>query len=190
MDDVEALARAVARNVAALRRRRGITLDELAARSGVSKGMAVQVEQARTNPSIGTLVRLANGLGVSVADLVQEAGPPPVTAVPAGSGTRLWVTAAGSSAELLVGAGGTTVVELWSWTIAPGERHAAAAHTAGAFEMLHVLEGRLALEVDGTRHEVGPGGAVRFLADRPHAYACAGDAPVRFEMVTVEPGAG
>lgn len=190
MDDVEALARTVARNVAALRRRRGLTLDELAARSGVSKGMAVQVEQARTNPSIGTLVRLANALGASVAELVQEDGPPAAVVVPAGSGTRLWGTAAGSAAELLVGAGGRTVIELWSWTIAPGDRHAAAAHPPGAFEMLHVLEGRLEVEVDGALLEAGPGAAVRFPADRAHAYACAGDAPVRFVMVTAEPGDG
>ena len=42
------------------------TLEQLAARSGVSKGMVVQIEQGRTHPSIGTQSK--------VAELVTEGG--------------------------------------------------------------------------------------------------------------------
>ena len=51
----ETVTDAVARNVREARLERGWTLEQLATRSGVSKGMVVQIEQARTNPSIGTL---------------------------------------------------------------------------------------------------------------------------------------
>ncbi len=61
----------VARNVRALRTEQAWTLDELAGRSGVSKGMLVQIEQNRTNPSIGTLCRIAEAFGVSLASLVE-----------------------------------------------------------------------------------------------------------------------
>ena len=59
-DDVNA---AVGRNVRSHRTRLAWTLDDLAARSGVSKGMLSQVEQARTNPSVATICRLATALG-------------------------------------------------------------------------------------------------------------------------------
>ena len=47
-----------------LRTAKGWSLDQLAARSGVSKGMLVHLEQARTNPSLGTLCKVAETLGI------------------------------------------------------------------------------------------------------------------------------
>ena len=61
---------AVAQHVRALRQSRGWSLDELSGRSGVSKGMVVQIEGNRTNPSVGTLSRLADAFGVTVLSLI------------------------------------------------------------------------------------------------------------------------
>jgi transcriptional regulator with XRE-family HTH domain len=67
-----AVSSAVARHVRALRQDRNWSLDELAGRSGVSRGMVVQIEGARTNPSIGTLCRLAEAFGVNLAALIES----------------------------------------------------------------------------------------------------------------------
>ena len=69
---VEELNGAIARRLGQLRRARQQSFDELALRTGVSKGMLVQIEQGRANPSIGTLCRLAAGFGVSVVELLSE----------------------------------------------------------------------------------------------------------------------
>ena len=71
MPTSEAVAAAVARNTRRLRTERGWSLDQLAHRSGVSKGMLVHLEQARTNPSLGTLCKVAETLGVSLAGLIE-----------------------------------------------------------------------------------------------------------------------
>jgi len=71
---------AIARQVKSLRQARRWSLDELSSRSGVSKGMLVQIEGARTNPSIGTLCRLAEAFGVSIGRLL-EAEPEPVVKI-------------------------------------------------------------------------------------------------------------
>jgi len=68
MRNDETLA-ALARTVRAARQRKRWTLNALASRSGLSKGMLLQIESARTNPSIGTLIRIANAFGVSVWQL-------------------------------------------------------------------------------------------------------------------------
>ncbi|MEU8248015.1 helix-turn-helix transcriptional regulator [Nonomuraea sp. NPDC048916] len=47
----------------------------------MSRGMLVQVEQARTNPSVSTLTRIASALGVTVARLVEVADVPVVRIV-------------------------------------------------------------------------------------------------------------
>ena len=73
------VAGAVALNLRRLRTSRQWSLDTLATRSGVSKGMLVQLEAARTNPSLGTLCRVAEALSVSLTALIETDEPAPAT---------------------------------------------------------------------------------------------------------------
>jgi transcriptional regulator with XRE-family HTH domain len=52
------------------RAQRRWTLDELAARSGVSRRLLVQIEHADANPSLATLLKLAAAFGVTLTDLI------------------------------------------------------------------------------------------------------------------------
>jgi len=61
-----------------LRRRRRATLRTVAERSGLSESFISQVERRRSNASIASLRRIAEALGVSVADLFEPAGRPRV----------------------------------------------------------------------------------------------------------------
>jgi transcriptional regulator with XRE-family HTH domain len=185
-DTAEALNGSIARNVAERRRAKGLSLDALARRSGVSKGMLVAIEAARGNPSIGTLCRVANGLGVTVADLVGNAERDTVVITQPADMPVLWRGERGGSGQLLAGASSPMTLEMWSWEIRPGERHRSDGHPDGAREILHILQGELALMVDGVTHNVTAGDSVSFLADRPHEYACRGDATLRMMMVVAE----
>jgi transcriptional regulator with XRE-family HTH domain len=176
---------AVGRNVRAGRTRLAWSLEELAARSGVSKGMLHQVEQARTNPSIATICRLADALGVTVASLVEAPEVPSARVVRAEDGIKLWSGKPGSCHRLLVGSGTREQVELWDARLAPGDGYQGEAHPTGTRELLLVIEGELTMEVDGVPHLVGPGDAIAFVADCGHAYRNAGDTPVRFAMAVV-----
>ncbi|MFI6507312.1 helix-turn-helix domain-containing protein [Streptosporangium sp. NPDC050855] len=184
--DPETITAAVANNVRAQRAHRQMTLDELAARSGVSRGMLVQVEQARTNPSISTLTRIADALGVTVARMV-EVSDTPVVRVVSGADVITFPHGRSSTARLLVGTDAPAILELWDWSLAPGDHHDGDAHPPGTREMLTVLEGTLTLSVYGRSHPVQTGDAVVFSADRPHRYANEGDDPLRFMMVVTEP---
>ena len=190
INDPRAVGAAVARNLADFRRRRGFSLEQLAQRSGVSKGMLVQIEQGRTNPSIATLCRVANALGVAVARFVEVGEAPTVRLVRASEAPVLWRGAGDGFARLLVGSDAPDCVELWEWRIAPGDAFAGAAHPAGTRELLHVLEGELELDLDQARQRVGGRDSVIFRADRPHRYGNAGDATLRLIMVVAEPTPG
>jgi transcriptional regulator with XRE-family HTH domain len=52
-----------------MREERGITLDELALRCGVSAGALAQIERAELAPGWSTVRLLASGLGVSMVEL-------------------------------------------------------------------------------------------------------------------------
>ena len=65
------------RKIRDLRQRRGLTVQQLADASGLSKGFISQVENERTSPSLSTLHDLACALGISAAYLVVEEEPVP-----------------------------------------------------------------------------------------------------------------
>jgi transcriptional regulator with XRE-family HTH domain len=176
----------IAGNVRSLRAARGWSLGELAARSGVSKGMVVQVEGARTNPSVGTLTRISDAFGVTVARLLEPpASERTVHVVEASDAPLLWQGERGGLGRLLRGMNEPDFVELWEWRLAPGERHDSAEHAPGTRELLHVLSGELTLTVDGVDHLANAGQTVDFRADRWHSYRNHGDAPTRLLMVVV-----
>jgi transcriptional regulator with XRE-family HTH domain len=188
-DAADLLNGAIARRIALLRKSKQQSFDELAARSGVSKGMLVQIEQGRANPSIATLCRLAGGLGVSVAELIStgDESKSPVSVVAPDKTRTLWKGPNGGSATLLVGSEGPDMLELWSWTLQPGERFEARPHSVGTLELVHVQQGSLALEVDGVAHIVVAGASAFAHTDRPHAYACGGRKKAVFAMAVFEP---
>lgn len=179
---------AVGRNVRALRRRRRMTIDALAAAAGVSRGTVIQIETARGNPSIATLVGLAAALRVGVASLVDSDAEPRVVVRRDADAARLWSSPAGSSALFRIGTDPPDVVELWDWTLQPGDGFDGEAHPIGTQEVLSVLSGRLGLRVGATEQELDPGDTVMFQAHAPHRYAGVGSAPVRFVMVVLQPG--
>lgn len=188
MQSSEAVATAVGRNVRALRQQRRMTIDALAAASGVSRGTVIQVETARGNPSIGTLCNLAAALRVGVASLVDGDAAPRVVVRRGADAAQLWTSAAGSSAVFRIGTDPPDVVELWDWTLQPGDAFDGEAHPVGTAEVLSVLAGRLTLRVGTSALELATGDTALFEAHAPHRYANTAAEPVRFTMVVVQPG--
>ena len=188
MQSSDDVAAAVGRNVRALRQQRRMTIDGLAAAAGVSRGTVIQVETARGNPSIATLCNLATALRVGVASLVDGDAAPRITVRRADQAAPPWSSAAGSSAVFRVGTDPPDVVELWDWTLQPGDAFDGEAHPMGTAEVLSVLSGRLALRVGTSELELAAGDTVLFEAHAPHRYANPAGGPVRFTMVVVQPG--
>lgn len=184
---IAAITAAVAQHVRALRTGRGWSLDELAGRSGVSKGMLVQIEATRTNPSIGTLCRVADAFGVTVARLLEPAAERTVRISAVEDAPLLWQGDRGGLGRLLGGSNEPDFVELWEWRLIPNEAHTSADHAPGTREILHILAGTAVVTVNGEDHSVYAGQTIEFLADRPHGYRNDGDEDVRLMMVVVVP---
>ncbi|MFB9414856.1 helix-turn-helix domain-containing protein [Dactylosporangium matsuzakiense] len=178
---------AIARQVKSLRQGRKWSLDELASRSGVSKGMLVQIEGARTNPSIGTLCRVAESFGVSVGRLIESEPEPVVKIVGADEPAVLWRGPGGGSGRLLRGVNDPAFVEVWEWRMAPGEEHDSGDHAPRTREIIHVREGSLTMVIDGADYRVRTGETIDFFADRPHRYGNPGPVEAVLTMVVVLP---
>lgn len=180
---------AVARNVRAARVRAGLSLEQLSARAGVSKGALVGLENASGNPNLATLVRLADTLGLSVSALMATPDKRTVQIVDAGTLTPLWTGEHGGEARLLLTTTGPAPVEMWRWRLHPGEDYVSHPHPAGVVETVSVTRGRMILVVDGTEHPVTAGATASFDADTPHTYQGAGTGPCDLIMTVHLPPA-
>jgi quercetin dioxygenase-like cupin family protein len=80
-------------------------------------------------------------------------------------------------------------LELWSWTLEPGESHVSDAHHPGALELVKVRRGTLVLEIGDESVQVKAGHSVWFDASRRHAYRNATTTPVTFVLVVFDPAA-
>lgn len=191
MDDEAAkLATAIGARVRHERLARGWTLDRLADAASVSRRMVVSVEQGAVNPSVGTLLRLSDALGVGLPALVEPPEPKAVTITRSGDGAQLWTGTAGGRGVLVAGTAPPDVVELWDWSLGAGDRHVSEAHVAGTRELVHVLVGRISVEVDEQVIDLDIGDAVAFPGDVDHAYVNPHDAPARFSLAVFEPNVG
>lgn len=189
-ENAETLARAIGARVKQERNARGWTLDQLAETAGVSRRMLVNVEQGSVNPSVGTLLRLSDALGVGLPALVEPPAPRGAKLTRSGERAVLWTGDLGGRGVLVAGTEPPDIVELWDWTLAPGERHDSEAHTAGTRELLQLQEGAIIITVAGDDYELGPGDALTFHGDADHCYANPHDVPARFTLAVFEPGVG
>ncbi|MFI0354320.1 helix-turn-helix domain-containing protein [Actinomadura sp. 9N407] len=186
MSDQDAIGEAVARTVRALRAGHGWSLDELAGRAGVSKGVLVGLEQGRGNPNLGTLIRISDALGVPLTRLVQVEEHPPVRVFPPERHVVLWEGPAGGTGTLLGGSDPRPSLELWRWELRPGEIRDSDAHVPGTKEIVYVQEGVLTLTVDGRSDVIRPGTAAVFVGDRPHSYGNTGENDLRFVLAVMD----
>lgn len=66
---------AISERLKSLRARAGLTLDELANRSGVSRAMISRIERAEASPTAALLARLSEALGLSLSAFFADDGP-------------------------------------------------------------------------------------------------------------------
>jgi quercetin dioxygenase-like cupin family protein len=152
--------------------------------------MLVTVEQGAANPSVGTLLRISDALGVGLPALVEPAGTRPVKVSRQGEGATLWSGEFGGRGVLVAGTEPPDVVELWDWTLSPGDVHVSETHAAGTRELLQVQQGTVTIDVDGQKITLKVGDAAAFHGDVPHAYANPARRPARFSLAVFEPGVG
>ncbi|TYA53054.1 helix-turn-helix domain-containing protein [Formosa maritima] len=70
MDDKEQLQLAIGKRVKSLREERDIPQQDLAAKCNIEKSNLSRLEAGGTNPTLYTLKRIADNLGISLCDIV------------------------------------------------------------------------------------------------------------------------
>jgi transcriptional regulator with XRE-family HTH domain len=185
-DDVGAaeLGRRVAENLRERRKARGMSLDDLARASGVSRAALSQIETCKSNPTVGVLWKIAVGLAVPFAELI---GAPRSGAVVLRRADSQVLRSADGKFESrpLAPAGASPLVELYELRLSARSTHRSEPHAPGTHEMIVVLSGGLRMHVDEETYDLGAGDSIAFAADRPHSYENPASSEGRYHNVIV-----
>ncbi|MFB4272660.1 helix-turn-helix domain-containing protein [Nonomuraea sp. GTA35] len=160
------------RIAAAIRRERdraGISLTELARRSGLAKSTLSQLEAGTGNPSLETLWALGVALGVPFSRLVDPPRPA-VRLIRAGEGQAARSGQADYTATLLASSPPGARRDLYRIEAQPGESRRSEPHMPGTVEHLVIGAGRALAGPLDEPVELGPGDYLSYPGDAPHVF--------------------
>jgi len=176
---VDEINQQVAERLHSLRKKAGMSLEDLARRSGVSRAMLSQIETLKANPTIAVLWKIAAGLGVPFSDLLGTQPSRPVRIARAADARLLYsADHRFSSRPLLANVPGHKV-ELYELHLDPGGVESAEPHPPDTYEHLFVVAGSIGLELGADRYDLSPRDAILFRADVAHTYRTLGSRPFR-----------
>jgi XRE family transcriptional regulator, regulator of sulfur utilization len=188
-DDPVNVTEKLGKTIRRLRTAYNYSLGDLSEQSGVAKSIISQIEKNETNPTLGTLYKLARALNFPIEDmlrgehrddtpaLIEKLGP---------SGTPLLVSDDGRCRLRIVG--WIKCVELVQWytfEAEPGGTLESEAHPLGSIENFTVLTGNVTIAVGTEQFEIAAGETVRYRADLPHKITNSGDERASAIMVNL-----
>jgi XRE family transcriptional regulator, regulator of sulfur utilization len=159
-------------------------LEKLADFAGVDEEQLRAIVNGQRAPSIDVLWKIANALDVPFGSLIAPARRSGAAVIRKSDANVLVSSGGAFRSRALTVFGETPRVEIYELTIAPGHHEQSQAHAPGTSEDILVVQGELEI-VAGREppYRLGPGDAIHFDADVPHAYRALGAEPVIAHLV-------
>lgn len=170
----EVVDAAVGARIRALRRSKGLGLNEMSARTGLSIGFLSQMERGLSSPTLRALTSLADAMQINLAEIVR--GPtvaqpkvPVITRAGERSSISMWKSGIRKHAL----ASGGAASSAFSFTLLDFEPHASSGddlYTHQGEEAGYVLQGRLKLVVGDKQWTLAAGDSFHFSSELPHRF--------------------
>lgn len=167
------------------RRRQGLSLDALSAKSHVSRSMISKVERGEAVPSTVVLSRLAEALGATFAELMMPAtATPEVLTIPRARQPVLRDEETGFTRRVLSPVLPGKGLDFVHNTLPPGASTGAfSPHRDGVEEYVWVLRGRLHAQLGDASVKLETGDSLVFDASVPHDFSNPGDEACEYLLV-------
>ena len=162
----------VGARVRSLRRERGLTIEQLAAATGLTKGFISQLERDRTAPSLSSIARICDALGVRLSTIFEREPAPALVR----RQERPIVESAFSTQSHLLSSRDEARFQAIESVVAPGEGAGdELTSLPGEIEFVYVLEGSLELRVGDEVHVLEQGDALTYELAKAHTWRNASD---------------
>jgi transcriptional regulator with XRE-family HTH domain len=174
----------IARCVRDLRATRGLTLDALATRSGVSRSMISMIERGAASPTAVVLEKLAAGLSVTMASLFGTSGETtPAEPLVRREQQPLWRDPqSGYTRRSVSPPNWPSPIQLVEVDFPAGAR--VAYETGSRDNVIHqqvwVMEGRIDVELGDQRHTLNAGDCLAMRRDQPLIFSNPGAHAARY----------
>ncbi|MDF2373873.1 MAG: helix-turn-helix domain-containing protein [Rhizobiaceae bacterium] len=155
-----------------LRRARGLSLDDLAAISGVPPSTISKIENRQMNPSLVHAINMAEALNENLGFLIDDRVGRDVafTVVRSNTRAKLDLPEMSLSLEDLHGDFAPGILEARLGTITAGATSGEEPMRHAGEELCHVLDGAIRYIVDGQRFDLGVGDTIQFKCSDPHLW--------------------
>ena len=149
------------------RLRQGLTIEQVATRTNLTKGFISRIERDLTSPSVSTLVTLCEVLSLPVGELFEAAKTAVVRRTEA---PQVFLTGSGADERLLTPRGQGRLQMIRS-VVEPGGTGGPDLYTLNCeLEVVHVLKGRLQVQFSEHSELLTVGDAMTFSGREPHTW--------------------
>lgn len=155
--------------VTELRKKNKLTLDQLAAASGVSRSMLSQIERGQANPTLAVTFRIAQAFGISIGELVDQPwASTPIEVVHGDDSNNLFRSDDECQIRTLSPLHMEKNIEFYKLRIAPKAQLNSAPHYEGTKELLTVASGSARVVSGDTERSLAKGDSAHYRADLQH----------------------
>ena len=160
----------VGENLKRERTQRHLSMGALAELSGISKAMLSQIESGRVNPTLVTLWKASQALGIDIGLLIGGAAKKPerFSLLSAARQATIVDESGGTEFRLLTAPGMHPGLEMYLVTMKPGAVHRSDPHAAGCEEFILVVKGRIRVTAGSRTAELNEGDFLAYQGDLPH----------------------
>ena len=179
---MEDLNKYISANLKRIRSERSLSLDKLSELTGISKSMLGQIEREESNPTISTVWKIATGLKVSLADLIEVTSPNKMLITKDDINPLFEDNKKVYSYPFFRHSEGKNF-EMMQVFIEPTGKLSSTAHIGGTKEYIIVFSGELTIYLDNEVHKISAGQAFQFDADKDHVYENQSDETLSLSML-------
>jgi transcriptional regulator with XRE-family HTH domain len=187
--DLERIVGSIGLKVFSLRKRMGLSLQQLGERSDVSAAAIHKIEQGGMVPTITTLLKIAGALGRPVSYFVEEdVGRDDVAVLtPPDEDRPVYTSHKGIALNSISGPYGRFLLAGARATVAAGATSGRKPMQHPGEELVHVIDGLLEFTVTGQLYQVGVGSTLHFRGDQPHTWRNPGTVEARAVWMALRP---
>lgn len=184
----------VGERIKKLREEKGVSLQELAGKTGYTSALINQIENHMVSPPLGAMGKIASALGVNIGELWGEHGGEPFTIVrkddrrPVSRFASKEGVSYGYSYESLGSGMKDRHIEPYLVTLEEPTVKSSKLSSHEGEEFLFVLSGQVEVCLDANTDVLTPGDSIQFSAKVPHRVSSYGGEKAQIVAVIWSPG--
>ena len=172
MEEIDPISKYLADNIQSLRKKKGFSQDQLAARAQIPRSTLTHMESGMGNPSLKNLAKISGALGIGIEELLSR----PRSGVSFLSASEIPVEQRNRGTAVVYKLLPDKVkgLEIDRIELQPGTTMLGRPHLAGTKEYLMTMVGEITIQVAGEVFRVAKGDVLAFPGDQRHSYRSSG----------------